>query len=96
MPVDHFSLVVPSSKLEDLITFLKSSLQHMGFKEFWRPIPTVVGLGDSRPYMWIAGVDPKTGDTEGQESLVKREHIAFTADSQSPKLSFVIQPFKLF
>ncbi len=83
MPLDHFSLVVPTSKVEDLITFLTASLQHVGFKEHMRPIPTVVGLGEDRPYIWITGVDSQTGDEE-QESLLKKHHIAFTAHSESP------------
>ncbi len=83
MPLDHFSLMVPQPKLEGMVAFLTSSLQHMGFKEFFRPIPSVVGMGDAAPFMWIAGVDPKDADEKTQETLLKRQHIAFTAESQS-------------
>ena len=44
MPADHFSLVVPQAKLEDLVSFLTNSLGHLGFKEMMRPVPNVVEL----------------------------------------------------
>jgi hypothetical protein len=33
MPADHFTLTVPEAKLEEIVTFLTSSMEHMGFKE---------------------------------------------------------------
>jgi hypothetical protein len=83
MPVDHFSLSVPQSQLESVITFLVSSLQHLGFKEHMRPIPSVVGLGEATPYLWITGLDPVDGDEKTYETLLKKTHIAFTAQRQS-------------
>jgi hypothetical protein len=83
MPLDHFGIVVPQAKLEGVVTFLLASLQHLGFKEHMRPIPTVVGLGDAMPFMWITGADHENGDTKTQEELLKKSHIAFTAESQS-------------
>lgn len=83
MPLDHFSLLVPAPKIDDMVTFLTSSLKHLGFKVYMRPTPSVVGMGDGVPYLWITALGPKDGDDEKiQESLLKRQHIAFTADSQ--------------
>jgi hypothetical protein len=83
MPLDHFSLLVPQSKLDPMVTFLTSSLQHLGFKEYMRPVPTVVGMGDATPFFWLSGLDPSNGNGEEKvlEGLLKRQHIAFTADS---------------
>ena len=33
MPLDHFSIPVPQDEFENTITFLTTSLEHMGFKE---------------------------------------------------------------
>jgi hypothetical protein len=96
MPLDHFSIVVPNSKLDGVAAFLTSSLHHMGFKEYNRPIPTVIGMGDKVPFLWLAGLDPKDGDVKTQEAVVKRQHIAFTAESQSSVLALpFVQPFGL-
>ncbi|MCJ1243338.1 hypothetical protein MMC30_000535 [Trapelia coarctata] len=81
MPVDHFSLNVPQSKLEGMVTFLISSLQHLGFKEHMRPIPSVVGMGDAVAFLWLSGLDLEDEDEKKQESLLKRNHIAFTAEN---------------
>jgi len=32
MPLDHISIVTPKAKDEDMVTFLTSSLEHLGFK----------------------------------------------------------------
>ncbi len=56
MPLDHLSFTVPQSKLEGMVTFLTSSLQHMGFREHMRPIPSVVGMGDAVQFLWIVGL----------------------------------------
>lgn len=56
----------------------------MGFKEIMRPIPTVVGMGETAPYFWIAAIGPEVADEKTQESILKKNHIAFTAESQSP------------
>ena len=93
MPLDHFSLLVPQSKFEDMIKFLHNSLQHMGFKEQVRPAPSVVGMGEANPYLWVAGLDSKGGDEKIQESVMKEQHIAFTAESQFPNLPVLCPPF---
>jgi hypothetical protein len=91
MPLDHFSVAVPPSKLEGMVTFLTNSLQHMGFKEHVRfPTPVTVGMGDTRPYMWIFAVDPEEADEKTQLALLKRHHIAFTAESGSILLGFFL------
>ena len=82
MPVDHFSLHVPQEHLEQVVSFLVSSLQVIGFKEYYRPIPTVVGMGDTTPYIWIAGVDPKDVDAKTVMNIAKRQHTGFVAQSE--------------
>lgn len=82
MPLDHFSITVPTSSVDGVAKFLVSSLGHMGFKEFVRPIPTVVGLGDSKPWLWISGKDAENGDQKSQEALLKGTHVALTAESK--------------
>lgn len=46
-------------------------------------MPTVVGMGDAVPFLWIDGLGTKDIDEKTQESLPKKQHIAFTAESQS-------------
>ena len=81
MPVDHFTLCVPQSSFEEIISFLVASLQHIGFKEHTRPVPYAAGLGDKTPYMWIVGTDEKEVK-KAPESRLKKEHIAFSVKSQ--------------
>ncbi|TAQ91421.1 hypothetical protein B7494_g132 [Chlorociboria aeruginascens] len=81
MPLDHFFITVPASELDGLVTFLISSLQHIGFKEYVRT-PTHAGLGDGTPYLWIAGDMPE--DVEKtirsvQKDLFTKQHVAFSA-----------------
>lgn len=83
MPVDHYTLQVPASKMEELIAFLLASLGHMGIKEHYRPIPEVAGLGDpDRPYFWISGLIPAGTDEGTVLALLKSNHMAFTAKSE--------------
>ena len=92
MPADHYSLIVPAASLEPLIAFLTSSLQHLGFREHWRPVPFAVGLGEEHAYMWIAapGAAPKQGEgsdyaggisEEAIAQVARMQHIAFVATS---------------
>lgn len=85
MLLDHFNLLVPPSQLEATISFLTSSLAHMGFKELERPIPTVVGLGETAAYFWIGVVEPDEVDEKSLDYLLRHNHIAFTAESQFPR-----------
>jgi hypothetical protein len=82
MPADHFSLVVPEAKLEDLISFLTTSLGHLGFKEMMRPVPHVVGLGEESPYLWISAPCPENVDGKSIDGLLKQIHVAFAAESK--------------
>ncbi|CZR56067.1 uncharacterized protein PAC_05955 [Phialocephala subalpina] len=79
MPAHHFTLQVPESKFEEVVAFLVSSLKHTGFKEFFRPIPTVVGLGETNPYLWIAAVPEGNGVGPVLENLLKHNHLGFEA-----------------
>jgi hypothetical protein len=88
MPCDHFSLHVPLSKLEAVVSFLLTSLSHISFKEFVRPVPsvvgrTVVGMGDGRPYLWIVGVPEEDGVGPVLERVLREfnTHMAFSVES---------------
>ena len=86
MPTDHVSLLIPQSKLDDVISFLTTSMSHMGFRERWRPISTVVGLGDEcYPDFWVAGVNAEDEgwDEKTIMGILKGGHYAFTAKSRS-------------
>jgi hypothetical protein len=81
MPLHHFCLAVPQSKLEPFVTFLTSSLQTLGFKQLVRPIPSIVGLGETTPYLWVNVPNIGGGDVEMHEAILKKQHIAFSATS---------------
>jgi len=86
MPCDHFSLHVPASKLEAVVSFLLTSLSHISFQEFRRPTPTVVGMGEVRPYLWIVGVPEENGVGAVLDKLLSEynTHMAFSVESKSP------------
>ena len=82
MPLDHFCVLVPPAKLEDLVTFLKTSLAHLDFKEFARPVPGMVGMGSNSPYLWVDSyhvVDE--ADVNAVQRMLDVTHIAFRANS---------------
>ncbi|KAI1615161.1 hypothetical protein EDD37DRAFT_390888 [Exophiala viscosa] len=81
MPADHFSLTVPESAFEGLITFLTTSLAHFGFKEMTHPTPGVVGLGEVIPYFWIKSYLPEGLSEKAFLNLLKTNHVAFTAEN---------------
>ncbi|KAL8969211.1 MAG: hypothetical protein Q9197_004459 [Variospora fuerteventurae] len=82
MPLDHFSLTIPAEKIDPMVEFLTTSLQHLGFKEHIRYGPHVIGMGETFPYFWLAaavggeGCDQKTVDL-----MLKKQHVAFTAET---------------
>lgn len=82
MPLHHFCVLVPPAKLEGLVTFLKTSLAHLDFKEFLRPVPGMVGMGNDSPYLWIDSyhvVDEM--DVNAVQRMLGVTHVAFTAKS---------------
>ncbi|KIN07020.1 hypothetical protein OIDMADRAFT_15973 [Oidiodendron maius Zn] len=86
MPLDHLSVPVPQDQFENIITFLTTSLQHLGFKEMFRPVPTLVGMGETTPYFWVNAVDTK-------EPAVRR-HIAFSAENTKQVKDFYAAALK--
>jgi hypothetical protein len=80
LTLDHTTLVVPASKLEDIVKFLLTALKPLGLREWMRPIPTSVGLGDATPFFWVTGIE---GDEETLRTVLKSEHFAFSAGSMS-------------
>ncbi|KAI4152240.1 MAG: hypothetical protein LQ340_003033 [Diploschistes diacapsis] len=88
MPLDHFFLSVPPSKYEGVISFLLTSLAHMGFREFRRPIPLVAGLGDSSAFLWINGLNREGVDDATLDLFASKNHIAFTAENNEQVRQF--------
>ena len=82
MPVNHFSICVPTASVSELATWLVTSLQHMDFKELTRPVPWIVGMGETTAYFWINGVDVEAGvAASSYADIMKANHVAFTAQS---------------
>jgi hypothetical protein len=79
LTLDHTTLVVPASKLEDIVEFLLTALKPLGLREWMRPIPTSVGLGDKTPFFWVTGIE---GDEETLRTVLRSEHFAFSAGSK--------------
>jgi hypothetical protein len=80
LQIDHTTLVVPTSKLDDIVNFLLAALEPLGLREWMRPIPTSVGLGDKTPFFWVTGIE---GDEETLRVVMRNEHFAFSAGSMS-------------
>ncbi|KAM0692394.1 hypothetical protein Q7P36_008595 [Cladosporium allicinum] len=76
LTLDHTTLVVPASKLEDIVEFLLTALKPLGLREWMRPIPTSVGLGDKTPFFWVTDIE---GDEETLRTVLRSEHFAFSA-----------------
>lgn len=85
LTLDHTAIVVPASKLEDVVQFLLAALEPLGLKEMMRPIPTSVGLGDQTPFFWVGAVE---GDAETLEKVMQLQHPAFSASSRSSCLYY--------
>lgn len=85
MPLDHFTIVVPDGKLEEMVSWLLASNAVFGFEEMLRPVPFVVGMGEDRPYFWVFS-DPTTEATEAQIREWRKQHIAFTVESMEPSI----------
>lgn len=95
MPVDHFTLTVPRAKLDEVVTFLTTSLAHLGFHEIVRPIPTVVGMGETKPYFWLNTVNLEGDEAKGFEAGLKAQHIAFSAKNSEEVRQFHAAALKI-
>lgn len=79
MPVDHTSLAVPLSKVDEEVAFLLAAFAHMGLKEVMRPVAGVVGVGDETgPFLWISGFDMNFSPIP-DDAQIFRTHLALTA-----------------
>ncbi|KAL8752822.1 MAG: hypothetical protein Q9199_005474 [Rusavskia elegans] len=94
MPLDHFSLTLPASKVAPLVAFLTSSLAHLGFKEHTRYGPYIVGLGEETAYFWLAGILSEDADGKTVEEMLKKQHIAFTAENAGQVRQFHAEALK--
>ncbi|KAI4219680.1 MAG: hypothetical protein L6R36_008155 [Xanthoria steineri] len=81
MPLNHSSFTLPALKVAPLLTFLTSSLAHLGFKEHARFGPYVVGLGEERAYFWLAGILSEDVDGKTMDEVLSKQHFAFTAEN---------------
>lgn len=95
MPLDHIGYYVPSSLLETEVSFLLTSLAHLGVAEFKRPYPTVVGLGPPHdPYLWVAAAEAAPSSSSDSASATASAaaaaglmpHVAIKAGSEWPLL----------
>ncbi|KIX06259.1 uncharacterized protein Z518_04234 [Rhinocladiella mackenziei CBS 650.93] len=82
MPVHHISLPVPFSQVDAEVSFLVAAFGHMDIKEFMRPVPGVVGMGDDRPFLWIVGLDKKH-EPVPDDAQITRIHLALSAKDRS-------------
>ncbi|KIW15403.1 hypothetical protein PV08_05449 [Exophiala spinifera] len=80
--VHHLCLPCPASKLEAEVAFFSNACAHMGVKEVMRPVPTVVGLGETAPWLWISGVDGKREPIADTEQI-HPVHLALAAKDQA-------------
>jgi hypothetical protein len=82
MPLHHFCVLVPPTKLEYLVTFLTTSLAHLDFREFARPVPGMVGMGNDSPYLWVDSYHVvNEADVNAVQRMLDVTHVAFTANS---------------
>ncbi|ETI28239.1 hypothetical protein G647_00688 [Cladophialophora carrionii CBS 160.54] len=82
MPLDHISYSVHFSKFDDEVAFLLASFGHMGLKEFTRPAPGVVGLGEEcQPWLWVCGIEDR--QPIGDDVRVLKNHLALTAKDRA-------------
>ncbi|KAL8665073.1 MAG: hypothetical protein Q9168_007775 [Polycauliona sp. 1 TL-2023] len=94
MPLDHSSLTVPASSVAPLLTFLTSSLAHLGFKEQIRFGPYVVGLGEDKAYFWVAGILSPDADEKTVADMLKKQHFAFGAENEEQVRQFHAEALK--
>lgn len=93
MPVDHTSLPVPFSKVDEEVTWLIAAYGHMGFKVHKSPVPGVVGVGDETgPFLWIFGYDENFAQIP-DDARIFRTHLAMSAKGKIPVLSSVPHTF---
>jgi len=83
--IDHVGISAPTEQFESLITFYKSALAPMKYKEIMR-FPGAVGLGDEVPDFWIS---------ETESDTPQNLHFAFTADGMYPLPTSGNSPWKL-
>ncbi|KIW24210.1 uncharacterized protein PV07_09938 [Cladophialophora immunda] len=81
MSIHHMSYSVHFSKVDDEVAFLLAAFGHMGLKEFLRPVPGVVGLGESAPWLWIVGVEDRQPIPD--DTKILRNHVALQAKDQA-------------
>ncbi|KAK2795456.1 hypothetical protein FQN52_005223 [Onygenales sp. PD_12] len=77
MPISHIGLSVPLSRFNETVTFYKSALAPLGYKEHLRPVENVVGLGAMYPDFWITGVKDDDDDDEPAQQQPS-VHVAFS------------------
>ncbi|KIV89304.1 hypothetical protein PV10_08881 [Exophiala mesophila] len=95
MPLDHICLITPFSKVDDEATFLLTAFAHMGLREYARPAPGVVGLGDDTgSFLWVGGYDAQQRPIP-DGATIQRIHIALTAKNHQDVDKFHVQGLKV-
>lgn len=84
MPVDHTSLPVPFSKVDQEVAWFLAAYGHMGFKVSHSPVPGVVGIKDETgPFLWISGYDENFSPIPDDANIF-RIHLALVAKGKTP------------
>lgn len=84
MPVNHTSLPVPFSKVDQEVAWFLAAYAHMDFKQFQSPVPGVVGISDETgPFLWISGYDENFSPIP-DDAKIFRTHLAMTAKGKIP------------
>ncbi|KAH0844093.1 hypothetical protein AYO21_02152 [Fonsecaea monophora] len=81
MSCHHLSYPVAFSKVDAEVAFLVGAFGHMGLKEFMRPVPGVVGLGDTKPWLWVSGLEDRQPIPD--DAKVLRNHLALEAKDRA-------------
>lgn len=84
MPIDHTSIPVPFSKVDQEVAWFLAAYGHMGFKVYHSPVPGVVGVGDETgPFLWISGFDHNFTPIP-DDAVIFRTHLALSAKGKVP------------
>ncbi|KAK5046607.1 hypothetical protein LTR84_007368 [Exophiala bonariae] len=94
MPIDHTSLPVPFSKVDEEVAWLIAAYGHMGFKVHKSPVPGVVGVGDETgPFLWIFGYDENFSQIP-DDAKIFRTHLALSAKDRGQVDTFYAEGLK--
>lgn len=80
MPLDHIAMYVQADRLDEFVTWLAAAGEPLGFKEMFRPMPSLVAMGENKPWFWVYGDDKLNEVT----NTWRHPHMGFVAKGQPP------------